>query len=414
MATTPGVQPLKRESPDGVRARISPAGLLLAASVLVAAANLRPSITAVGPVLHLVAQDTGLGAPALGLLGAIPILTFAVTSPLVHGVSRRFGIEHTVFASLLVLAGGTILRSVPGAVADLWIGTVLLGAAIAMINVLLPTLVKRDFPDRIPVVTGAYSSILSGFAALASGFALPMSGALSWRGAIGAWAILAVLSAAVWFPRLRRDRVRHGEADRARHAASPGSMWRSPLAWQVAVYMGAQSTGFYLLITWLPTIEATLGVDPIAAGWHLFLYQMMNVVAGLGVTAFLQGRRDQRRVGVAVGALSLTAVTGLILAPQLVLVWVVLIGLASGSSLVIALTLVAQRSRTSADATRLSGMVQGLGYGIAALGPVGAGLLFDATGSWTPPLLIVAAAAVLQAVAAIPAGRNRFTHAASI
>ncbi|BDZ45410.1 MFS transporter [Naasia aerilata] len=404
------MQPRERDARPAPSGR-STSTLLLALSVLLAAANLRPSITAVGPVLHLVADDTGLRPSQLGLLGAIPLLTFAVVSPLVHSVSRRYGIEHTVFASLLVLAAGTVVRSIPGFLPGLWIGTIVLGAAIAIVNVLLPTLVKRDFPTRVPLMTGAYSSLLSGFAALASGFSLPMSAVLGWPAAIGAWAVLALLGAALWLP---------GSAATASRTPSPTGPSTRPPRLDVAVAAGVAGRAVHgsAVDRLLPPHH--LAADdrgparrrPLAAGWHLFLYQAMSVVAGLGVTAFLQGRRDQRLVGVVVGLLSLSSMVGLILVPQLVLAWVVLIGLTSGSSLVIALTLVAQRSRTSADATRLSGMIQGIGYALAAVGPAGAGLLFDLTSSWTPALLIVGGAGVLQAVSALSAGRDRYTHAA--
>lgn len=379
-------------------------GVLMLASLLLVAANLRTSITSVGSVLGQVGADTGLGGAELGLLGSLPLFAFAAVSPLVGWMSRRLGQERALLLALLVLAAATVLRSVPGGNGLLWIGTVLIGAAIAVGNVLVPALVKQHFPGRIAVVTGAYSASLSAFAALASGVAVPIASLAGWRVAIGCWAVLTLIGALIWAPRALRSPTVAAEARPA------GSMWRSPTAWQVAVFMGAQSTTFYVLITWLPTVEAALGVSALAAGWHLFLLQVVGTLAGFAVPVFMHGRADLRAVAGAVSALMAAAMLGLVLAPTLVLVWIVVAGAASGSGLVVALTLMAQRARTADDAAALSGMVQGVGYLVAALGPILAGVLLDATGAWQWIVAVVLTAAVVQGAAALLAGRDRYAR----
>ncbi|MFZ4894836.1 CynX/NimT family MFS transporter [Plantibacter sp. Mn2098] len=382
---------------------------LLGLTVLVVAANLRPAITAVGSVIGHIAADTGLPTASLGLLGAVPLLAFAVVSPLVHLVSVRLGTERAVFFAVIVLIAGTVIRSLPGLQANLWIGTAILGAAIAVCNVLVPSIVKRDFPNNIAVMTGAYSAVISAFAALASGLAVPLSEWGGWRLGIGVWAVLSVVSAIVWIPRLRHRRpvapVVTGSS-----TSTTGSMWTSPVAWHVTFFMGLQSTSFYLLITWLPEIEEHGGTAIAVAGWHLFAFQIIGIAGGLGITAFMGRRADQRLVGVLVSVLMICAMIGLLLAPQLVILWVLIGGLSCGSSLVVALTLVGLRSRTASDATRLSGMVQGVGYLLAAFGPIGSGLLIDATGWWSAPLVLVIGIASIQLVFAMLAGRDRYTH----
>lgn len=381
---------------------------LLLVTVLVVAANLRAAITSVGPVLAPIAADTGLSETQLGLLGAIPLLAFAVVSPLVHALASRIGRERAVAVALFALALATVMRSIPGVPGSLWIGTVLIGAAIAVGNVLVPAIVKADFPGRVAQATGAYSAVLSGFAAIASGLALPIAHAAGWRVAIGCWGALSLIALLVWLPRLR------GSAERQRVApAKPaGSMWTSTVAWQVAFFMGTQSTGFYLLVNWLPTVERAIGVDPVVAGWHLFGFQAVGIVAGLGVTALLHGRADLRFAAAGVSSLLLVAMLGLLAAPGVSLLWVLLTGLSTGSSIVIALTLIALRARTPADAARLSGMAQGVGYLLAAAGPLGAGALLEATGDWRSVILAAAAMAVVQGVFGLLAGRDRYTHAA--
>jgi CP family cyanate transporter-like MFS transporter len=176
--------------------------------------------------------------------------------------------------------------------------------------------------------------------------------------------------------------------------------------------MATQGLTYFMLVTWLPTIEVSMGIDPVTAGWHSFLYQIVGIAAGLGVTPFMRARSDHRAVGVVISLLLVVAVLGLLFAPDLLVLWLVLAGLSGGGSLVLALALVGERSPSAADAGRLSGMAQSVGYLLAAAGPWGAGVLFAATGSWTYPLLAVIAVAFVQLVLSLLAGRDRLTHQA--
>ena len=391
---------------------------VLLITILVVAANLRPTITAFGSVVGLIAEDTGMGAGALGLLGAVPLLAFGVVSPIVHFLSRAMGAERAVLVSTLLLIVATVVRSLPGPLANLWIGTLVMGAAIAVANVVLPELVKRDFPADVPMVTGLYSTVLGATAAVASGLALPIAEIGGWRLGIGIWVLFSVVAALVWPLRMRASAMR-GSAARQREVTPSSapvrggaarSVWRSAVAWQVSLIMATQGLTYFMLVTWLPTIEVSLGVDPVTAGWHSFLYQIVGIAAGLGVTPFMRGRSDHRAVGVGISLLLIAGVLGLLLAPELLVLWLVVAGLSGGSSLVLALALVGERSPSAADAGRLSGMAQSVGYLLAAAGPFGAGLLFAATGSWSYPLVAVIAVAGVQLVLSLLAGRDRLTH----
>ena len=387
--------------------------ILLVVTLLVVAANLRPTITAYGTLVGVIGSDTGLGAGALGVLGAIPLLAFAAVSPVVHHLTRRIGLDRAVLVSTGVLVVGTAIRSLPGSdgVVSLWAGTAILGGAIAIGNVAVPAIVKRDFPREVPLVTGLYTAVLSATAAFASGLSLPIALRAGWRVGLGIWGLLSVLALLAWLIRLRSARVSAATAEPV-PAPANRSMWTSAVAWQVTLLMGAQATSFYLLVTWLPTIEVSFGVDPVTAGWHSFVYQIVGIAAGLGITVVMRGRTDHRLVGAAISLLLMVSIAGLLLVPSLPLLWLVLAGLSGGSSLVIALTLVGERARSSEDAGRLSGMAQSIGYLLSAGGPIGAGLLFSATGSWTYPLLAVIGIGAAQLVICLFAGRDRFTHAA--
>ena len=398
--------------PDGTLGSGTARAVLLV-TILVVAANLRPTITAFGSVVGLVAEDTGMGAGMLGLLGSVPLLAFAVVSPVVHFLTRVMGAERAVLVSTLLLIVATVVRSLPGSVANLWIGTIVMGAAIAVGNVVVPELVKRDFATDVPLVTGLYSTVLGATAAVASGLALPIAELGGWRLGIGVWVLLSLIAALVWPLRMRRSAGWQPGVTPASSLLGRGtgrSVWRSMVAWQVSLIMATQGLTYFTLVTWLPTIEASMGIDPVTAGWHSFLYQIIGIAAGLGVAPFMRGRSDHRAVGVVISLMLILGILGLLLAPELLVLWLVVAGLSGGSSLVLALTLVGERSPSAAGAGRLSGMAQSVGYLLAAAGPWGAGLLFAATGSWSYPLVAVIAVAAAQLVLSLFAGRDRLTH----
>ncbi|MCK8671250.1 MFS transporter [Rhodococcus sp. HM1] len=382
-------------------------------AVLIVAACLRPPITAVGPLLGSIGADTGLGSTGLGILGAVPLLCFAVVSPWIHRPAARFGSQLLILLALGVLAAGILVRSLPGAV-WLWSGTVAIGAGIAVANVLLPAVVKRDHAGRLATVTGVYSSVTTGAAGLGAGLAVPLADATGdWRTALAVWAILPCVAAAVWFLRGRALRAVAATAPPAPESGPARSMWRSGVAWQVTAFMGLQSTTFYLLVTWLPSVEASLGVDAATAGWHSFAYQVVGIVAGLGATVLMGRRADQRMLAIVGGAILVVAVAGLLLVPDLVLLWAIVAGISSGTTFVLAMALFGLRTRTVAQTAQLSGMAQCVGYLLAMCGPIAAGVLFDVTGTWTPVLILIAVCAVGQSLVGGFAGRDRYTHAAA-
>jgi cyanate permease len=364
------------------------------AAVLVAAVSMRSAITAVGPVLGLIGADTGLSHTMLGLLSALPLLAFAAVSPVVYGPVRRIGIERTVAWALAALAAGCLLRSVPG-LAELWIGTAVVGAGIAVCNVLIPVVLRRDHPLRVPLMTAIYSATMGTVAALASGVSQPLSHLPGgWRLSLAIWAVPAAAGAVVWL--LRRPRaVPEPEPDR--EDAAP--VWRSPRAWQLTAVMGLQSTTFYIMVAWLPSIATSHGASDALGGWYLFAYQAIGILAGLGLPTVLH-RAGTPRTGILVSVPLVVACLGIITLPAALPAWVLLAGISSGAALVYALSRISLAASTSAHATRLSGMAQSIGYLVAASGPVVVGWLKDSTGSWTPALAFIAAVATVQATAA--------------
>jgi CP family cyanate transporter-like MFS transporter len=381
-------------------------GLLLA-GILLIAANLRAGITSVGPVVDDIRSDLHLGGATAPVLVSLPLVAFAVVSPVAPALARRIGIERALGAALAVLAAATVVRSLPSTAA-LWVGTAFLGVAVAVINVVLPSLVKRDHPGRVGQVTGLYSSVQGAAAALASGFAVPLAGLTQhgWRLALGIWAGLALVALAVFLPQLRNRSVPLDTAPvtaPVRHR----SPWGSPLAWQVTLFMGAQSTVYYTLITWWPSVEQAHGTSDAAAGWHLFALQVAGLLANLATARLIPRRPDQRLIALGATGLVAVGIAGELVLPAASLLWIVLAGAGGGASIVLALSLFGLRTRDHHQAAALSGMAQSVGYALAAAGPVLLGALHDATGSWTAPLFVLLAVLVVQAGAGVRAGRAR-------
>lgn len=385
--------------------------LMLLATVLLVAANLRPAITVLTPLLERIGSDTGLNPAALGALGSVPILAFGVISPMVHLFSRRFGLERTVLVALLILALGSLLRASPGTelvpqAFPLYLGTAILSAGIGVGNVLVPAVVKRDFPDRVPLMTGVYTAALVGAAAVFSGIAVPLADALGWQLALTVPAFLALLAAAGWSVR-KAPPAESAAAAPAPLSGSglPTTVWRQPLAWQVTLFFGLQSTLFYTLLTWLPAIQTSHGINEAAAGLWLALMQAAGVVASLIVGRILQKTVDQRGVSALVCAFMLLALIGIIFFPELMPLWALCAGTSTGCSLLLGLTFITLRARTPRQVSSLSGMAQGIGYLMAALGPVLAGALFQGLGSWDVVLWCVLALSVCQGICGHFAGR---------
>jgi CP family cyanate transporter-like MFS transporter len=385
---------------------------LILAGLLLVAANLRAGITTVGPVLEEVQNDLALSSLTASVLISLPLVAFAVVSPVAPALARRLGLERALGSGLAVLAVGLVVRSLPPQPL-LWTGTALLGIAIAVLNVVLPALVKRDFPGRIGQVTGAYSAIQSVCAAIAAGAAVPVAAltSLGWRLPLGMWAGLALIGLAVLAPQLRRRTVVPPEQDDVvLEVAAARSPWRTALGWQVTFFMALQSTGYYIFITWLPSIEGAAGISSTAAGVHQLLLNGFGIAGSIACSTLIGRFRDQRLLGVLAPMLFGSAAVGILVAPHFSALWCSLAGIAGGASIVLALSFFGLRTRNHHQAAALSGMAQSVGYLIAAAGPIAVGALHDATGSWTPALATVITLDIALMGVGYAAGRNRIVE----
>lgn len=379
--------------------------LLPLGGILILGINLRPAITAVGPVLPEIGRDLQLGPSELGLLGALPIATFGIFATVVQRLIQRYDPERVTMAAMLVLTGATVLRSLPGPNANLWVGTILIGAAIAVGNVIAPVLVKRSFPTSTSTITAAYVAVLGVCAGLAAALSAPLAEASmwGWRFALGIWALVTVVAAAYWTWQSVRTPSVSGGGSIAITGTST-QLWRSGAAWKLSIYMGAQSSVFYVSLTWLPTVEQHLGFSAVTSGWHMFALQIAGVAGNLLAPLLMRIGNDERFAAALPGVLFLASLAGLYWFPKGALVWVSILGLGTGSTFVVALSLMASRAKDVIVAGRVSAMAQGVGYTIAAmilyLAGAAAGVSILAV------LAVLAGAGVLVGAIGLATGRN--------
>lgn len=380
---------------------------LLLAGILLIAANLRAPITGLAPVLAMIQAAFGLGTAQAGLLTTLPLLAFALLSPVAPLLARRVGLEQALFAALVLIAGGVALRSA-GPLACLYGGTAVIGAGIALGNVLLPSLLKRDFPARIAAVTSAYALTMGVAAAIASATVFPLAtgAGLGWPGALAAIVVLPLAALVVWWPQLSPQFARHSAAPAASAAPPKRPVWRSALAWQVTLFMGLNSFIYYVMIGWLPSVLTGSGHSAAEAGSLHGVMQLASAFSGLLVGPVIQRLRDQRAAACGVSLLLSVGLLGLMLQPAWALLWVACFGFGSGACLILSLSFMGLRTHGPTQAAALSGMAQSVGYLLAAAGPPLIGLLRDLSQGWMLPLAVCLALTLVIAWLGTLAGRN--------
>lgn len=379
-------------------------GALLIAGILMIATTLRVTFTGAAPLLETIRTDYGLSTAQTGLLTTLPLLAFALVSPLAASIARRFGMERSLFAAMLLICAGIALRSLPSATL-LFAGTAIIGCGIALGNVLLPGLIKRDFSQHVARLTGAYSLTMGAAAALGSALVVPLAlHGFGWRGALLMLMLFPLLAFLIWLPQWRTTRSANLSSSRALHERG---IWRSPLAWQVTLFLGLNSLIYYVIIGWLPTILISHGYSEAQAGSLHGLLQLATAAPGLAIPLILHRFNDQRWIAALVSLLCAVGAAGLWFVPGQAIIWTLLFGFGSGATMILGLTFIGLRASSAHQAAALSGMAQSVGYLLAACGPPVMGKLHDASGSWYLPLSGVTVLAIVMAIFGLYAGRDR-------
>lgn len=379
-------------------------GLFLLIGILLISANLRAPLTSVGSLVPIIRDSLGVSNSVIGTITTVPLLAFAIVSPFAPKLAHRFGLERTIFVSMIILLIGTVLRYVTG-VGTLFIGTALIGIAISFGNVLIPGMVKMSFPLRVGAITGLYAVIMNVFGALASGVSVPLANieSFGWQGALAVWGIVTVIALFIWAPQLKNPtKMPVAEDDQKKT-----NMWASFTAWQVTLFMGLQSLMYYTVLTWLPDILQASGYSESTAGWLLSL-QLFALIPMTFIIPIIAGKMDnQKLLGALTGIVFTLGILGLMSSNfYIILISVILLGIACGTGFSLSMMFFTLRTKNVTEASDLSGMAQSFGYLLAALGPVLIGLLQDLFHSWTMPLVLLLICGTIILIVGFLAGRK--------
>lgn len=379
-----------------------------ALAVALTALDLRTAVTGLPPLLETVGADLGFGIALAGLLGTVPAATFAVFGFLAPVVTRRYGLERTAAAALGLSATALTLRALAPTPLALVASTVLALAGIGAANVVIVPLIKAWFADRVALWTSGYLLLLQTGQFVAPLVAVPVAQATTWRLSLGVWAVPAAVAAVLWLTLALRLPADHRPA-----APGPGARQRpvrSSTAWGLVGLFAAVSVANYSIITWVPSVLTDAGASATRGGSMLALYSAWGVLAALVVPQLATRMRNPFPVVVTCSVLLLVGYAGLAIAPvDGTVLWMCALGIGV-STFPLCLTLVNHRTRTPQSAATVSGFVQGIGYGIACVAPIGLGLVREATGSWTAPLVVLAATSLVGVLAGWFACRPRLVE----
>lgn len=375
-------------------------------SIIMIAACLRAPITSIGPVIPEITGQLHLTPALVGFISAIPLICFSLFSTFTPRVSGIVGLERSVLYSLLLLALGLFTRSA-GNIFFLFLGSAFIGIAITIGNVLMPAFIKKKFPYKVGLITGIYLVSMNLTSALAVGYSINIGkiGGLGWKGSIGIWGVLALITFFCWLPLVQKS-----QSVTARPSATViHAMWKSRLAWQISIFMGLQSFIFYVLAAWLPSMLQNWGMPAERAGWMLSYMQMGQVPIML-IGPLLAGRMKNQT------ALIWLTFVLLLGGLMMIVIWktkyivaaVLLVGIAAGLAYALAMMFFVLRTRNVPESAALSGMSQSVGYFIAACGPPVFGMLYGWTNSWLSSLSLLVLAAVILLFTGLKAAKDRY------
>jgi CP family cyanate transporter-like MFS transporter len=373
-------------------------GLILAGIVL-SAFNLRTAVTSLTPLLDQLGHLFGFGATMTGVFGMLPTAAFALFGVLTPGIAHRIGLERTALLAMALAAVGLLLRSLAGGSGALLAASAVALAGMGIGNIVLPPLVKRYFADRVGTVSTLYITVLQAGTILPALLAVPVMAASNWQISLGLWSLFAVAAALPWIGVLWIERRHdtpmaqmHDQAvtggDEAPELSAPaarGRVWRSPVAWGMALMFGMTSLVTYSMFTWLPKLLIESGGSEALGGTMVGLFSALGLVASLTMPALAVRMRNPYTVVLACAAFYAAAFSGLLWAPMAApALWVALLGMGP-STFPLALTMINLRTRTPAGSASLSGFMQGVGYSLSCLGPLMFGLLHEHTHGWSWP-----------------------------
>jgi MFS transporter, CP family, cyanate transporter len=375
---------------------------------LLVAVNLRIAVVALSPLLDDIKATEHLTDSAAGLLTTLPLACFGAFAFLVPWLTRHLGARRLPTLSMAILAAGILLWLIPGLL-PLFGGALVAGAGIGIGNIGMPGMLKRDFAARSHLVTGLYTTMLFIGGTVGAGLTVPLRDALGidWRQMLALWAIPAVVALVVWMVFAGRGQE---DASPAPIAGGPSlrALMHDRVAWAVTCFMGIQSLGYYAFVAWLPTLLQDHGMSAGKAGWMLSFATFPGIVGALGTPVLDRRLGGGPTLVLLASASAACGFVGLIVAPvSLAYLWMILLGLAQGACISLAIAYIVARSPDHEHTGKLSAMAQGFGYLLACLGPLALGAVHGVTGSWTVPLIVLIAVLGAQVAAGLQASRPR-------
>ena len=374
---------------------------------------LRPPIAQIGPLLQEITTDLALSSAEASFLTAIPVFCFGLGAFFSPWMMRRFGLNQSMFVVLIILTASVAARVWFG-FSSLLLGTVLVGLAIAVANVLLPSFVRNDFGDRASMVTSIYTTLLAISASFTAAVAVLFSQQLGgWNNATMVVLVPAVLAILFWIPRLRAAEP-HIQVTALSGQADARAVYRSPLAWAILGFFGLQSLGFYSLLGWLPTMLISAGMQPVAAGAYLGLATAIGIPSGFALAPLISKLKNLSWLAAAASAvttsgfsvLAFTLATNSSENAVLLVIACVLISVGQTATFPVSLSLIATRASSQAQTTVLSAFSQGWGYLLSGFGTFAFGAIAASFSSWTIVALLIVAFSALQIAIGFYAGRD--------
>jgi CP family cyanate transporter-like MFS transporter len=378
---------------------------LLLLGIIMIATNLRAPITSVGPLVGTITNSLNLTGAQAGLITTLPLIAFAIISPIAPKLARKFGTETTILGALILIILGLSIRYLPS-ISTLFLGTAILGCGIAIGNVLIPSIVKQEFQNQSGLVTGIYSVSMNLTGAIASGVSIPLIEKLgwTWNQAFSLCIILAALALLAWLPQLKNKKA----TPDVNVVDTNNSIWHSSLAWSVSLFMGIQSFIFYVLVAWLPEMLISQGIPSSKSGGMLSLLQLTLLPTTFIIPIIAEKRPNQKSLVVISFTLFTLGISGLMFSSLAVIsLSIIAIGIAGGIAFSLSMMFFSLRTSTPKEAADLSGMAQSIGYILAAVGPFLFGLLHDLTNNWQSSLFLLIGMTIILLFVGLNAGSSK-------
>ena len=378
---------------------------LLLLGIIMIATNLRAPITSVGPLVGTITNSLNLTGAQAGLITTLPLIAFAIISPIAPKLARKFGTKPTILGALILIILGLSIRYLPS-ISTLFLGTAILGCGIAIGNVLIPSIVKQEFQNQSGLVTGIYSVSMNLTGAIASGVSIPLIEKLgwTWNQAFSLWIILAALALLAWLPQLKNKKA----IPDVNVVDTNNSIWHSSLAWSVSLFMGIQSFIFYVLVAWLPEMLISQGIPSSKSGGMLSLLQLTLLPTTFIIPIIAEKRPNQKSLVVISFTLFTLGISGLMFSSLAVIsLSIIAIGIAGGIAFSLSMMFFNLRTSTPKEAADLSGMAQSIGYILAAVGPFLFGLLHDLTNNWQSSLFLLIGMTIILLFVGLNAGSSK-------